>query len=384
MRLRLALTLLVLGMALGLLAQASWTTPHFARKYNTSCGTCHVAPPKLNQTGENFLANGYRFADDASAPASERRTIPLAVWATARGTWEPSRDRARGMVNRVELISGGPIGKTRAFYFLEWLPVSQEVGSNGQLVQRHGRFEDVFFTAPVGPLSLTVGQYRPLSQVDVSRRLSISEPLAFSTAVAGERALSGRLTSLRGFSLSGRSPAIRLSHHWRRGSQSADGWYNAVTIPFPGEFVIPLSSAVHRQRGFEFEFRPKGVFLESYYRHRLSSVGVNAYVGDGRSLVGGIGSYNYGKFFTTLALGYAQELNNTDDFRVSWENEWVPLRWMALGLRLDDRTGVNRPLAVIPHLNLYFPLTSYTLRFTAEHRQQRLNRQWLLEAGIIF
>jgi len=384
MRLRLLITLSVLLCALIFLAQVSWTTPQFARKYNTSCQTCHVAPPKLNQTGENFLANGYRFASDSGISPTAGKAFPMAVWATGRGTWELSRDRARGLVNRVELISAGPIKKTAAFYFVEWLPVSQEVGSNGQRVERHGRFEDVFVSAPLGPVYLTVGQYRSLSQIDVSRRLSVSEPLAFTTGVAGERARTGRLTSLRSFSLSGRSPAIRLSHHWYRGKQAADGWYNSVTVPFAGEFVIPLTSRVHRERGFEFEFRPKGVFLESYYKHRLSSIGAHAFIGDGRRLIGTVGSYNYRNLFTTLAVGFAHELNDTNDTRVSWETEWVPRRWVALGLRLDDRTGANRPLAVIPHMNFYFPLTRYTFRVTAEHRQQRLNRQWLLEAGIVF
>ncbi len=385
MRLRFLITLsAALVCAFILLVQASWATSQFARKYKTSCQTCHVAPPKLNQTGENFLASGYRFAPESGISLTAGKTFPLAVWATGRGTWEPSKDRARGLVNRVELISAGPIKKTAAFYFVEWLPVSQEVGANGGRVERHGRFEDVFVSTPVGPAYLTVGQYRSLSQIDVSRRLSLSEPLAFSTGVAGGPAQTARLTSLRSFSLSGRSPGIRLSHHWGKGKQAADGWYNAVTLPFAGEFVVPLTPRVHRERGFEFEFRPKGAFLESYYKRGLSSIGSHAFIGDGRWLVGTVGSYNYRTLFTTLALGFAHERNDTSDLRVSWETEWVPHRFAALGFRLDDRTGANRPIAFIPHVNFYFPLARYTFRVTAEHRQQRLNRQWLLETGIVF
>jgi hypothetical protein len=77
-------------------------------------------------------------------------------------------------------------------------------------------------------------------------------------------------------------------------------------------------------------------------------------------------------------------MNGATDTRVSWENDWIPIRWTSLGFRIDDRTGANRPVAYIPYANFYFPLTTYTARITAEHRQQRGNRQWLLEAGFIF
>lgn len=354
---------------------------YFARKYNTGCGTCHVIPPKLNQVGEDFLARGYRFPDDRPT----QRTWPFAVWASWRGQREPDRDRGRGLPNRVEIISGGPIARTPTFYFFEWLPVSQEVGGNNMRVERHGRFEDLFVSVPVGKTYLSIGQYRALTQVDVSRRLSITEPLAFSTGLAGSPAGSARLTGLRAFSLSGRSPAVRLSHQWQRGDRPADGWYNLVTVPFTGEFVIPLTRRVDRERGFEFELRPKGVLYESYYRYKLSSFGGHAFLGSERRLLGIAGSYNRGPFFSTAAVGFARERTGQTDTRVSWENEYVPWRWLAVGLRVDDRTGTNRPAALHPYVNVEFPLTSYVVRITSEYRQQDGNRRLvLLELGAVF
>lgn len=379
--------LAVVGIILGLLG-LGWTVPearavpYFARKYQTSCTTCHVIPPKLNQLGEEFLARGYRFPDDRPTA----KTWPFAVWATWRGQWETDRDRGRGLPNRVEIISGGPVAGTRAFYFVEWLPVSQQTDSSNRRVERHGRFEDFFVSLPVGRSDayLTIGQFRPLSQIDVSRRLSLSEPLAFSTGLAGPPASTERLTSLRSFSPSGRSPAIRLQHLWQRGARASDGWYNSVTVPFAGEFVIPLTGRVHREQGFALEARPKGAFVESYYRHKLSSFGGHVFLGDDRQLYGLVGAYNRGRWFSTPAIGFARERNGSRHTRISWENEWVPLDWLALGLRLDDRTGPNQPVAVIPHVNFEFPLTSYVFRITTEHRQQRGNRQWLLETGVVF
>lgn len=360
--------------------QPAGATAYFARKYDTQCGTCHVIPPKLNRTGEQFLANGYKFAD-GTVPA--RKTLPFSVWTTWRGEVDQGRDRGRGFPNRVELIFSGPIGKSRASYFIEWLPVSQQRNAANQRVQRHGRFEDLFVSLPVHRSFVTVGQFRPLTQVDVSRRLSLSEPLAFSTGVAGPPALSSRLTGLRTFSASGRSPAVRFSHQWA-GRRSSDGLQVMATVPFAGEFVIPLTAEVHRTQGFEFEARPKGVFLESFYRRGLSSIGAHAFLGDERRLFGLVAVGNRGPFFSTLALVRARERTGETDTRVSWENEVIPLRWLAVGLRLDDRTGINRPVAIIPHVNVMFPLTSYMLRFTVEHRHQSANRQWLLEIGTVF
>ncbi len=381
MRLRLSVAAAaMLLMVLWLGQEEGGAVPYFARRYNQPCTTCHVIPPKLNQFGEDFLARGYRFLDN---PPQER-TWPFAVWATWRGQVEASRDRGRGLPNRVEIISGGPVGRTRAFYFLEWLPISQQVGSDGRRVERHGRFEDLFVSLPVGSAYVTVGQFRSLTQVDVSRRLSLSTPLAFSAGLAGKPALSSRLSGLRSFSLAGRSPAVRLSRQWTRGRRRADGWYNSVTMPFAGELVIPLTGRVNRERGFEFELRPKGALLESYYRHGLSSFGGHAFLGAERRLFGLVGSYNRGPFFSTAAVGFGRERTGQKDTRISWETEFIPRPWLALGLRVDDRTGSGRPPALIPHINLAFPLTSYIVRITVEHRQQRGNRQWLLETGVVF
>src|SRR5688572_11737470 len=234
--------------------------PYYARKYDVTCQTCHVSPPKLNQVGEDFLANGYRFSDGQGA----EKTWPFAVWASFRNHYDISADRDRALPNRIEIISGGPIASSPAFYFVEWLPISQEVGSAGQRVQRHGRFEDVFAGVPIKKILITVGQYRMLSQVDGSRRLSVSEPLVVTTGIAGSASSTSRLTALRSFSLSGRSPAVRLSHHWQTGVRAADGWQNAVTVPFAGEFVIPLNERVRQERNFEFEARPKGLLFESF------------------------------------------------------------------------------------------------------------------------
>ena len=68
--------------------------PSFARKYQTSCQTCHTVFPVLNPFGEAFRRNGYRFpsqngsvdSDAEKAPAiplgqeEYKKTFPDSVW----------------------------------------------------------------------------------------------------------------------------------------------------------------------------------------------------------------------------------------------------------------------------------------------------------------
>ncbi|MFQ5889380.1 MAG: hypothetical protein ACE5JR_04930 [Gemmatimonadota bacterium] len=50
--------------------------PAFARKYRTSCSTCHTAAPKLNVFGEAFRLNGYRFPENDKLFRKDR-PVPL-------------------------------------------------------------------------------------------------------------------------------------------------------------------------------------------------------------------------------------------------------------------------------------------------------------------
>jgi len=70
----LALAVLAISMVVARRAQA---IPAFARRYETSCQTCHLVPPKLNPFGEAFRRNGYRFPDGGDATAVKEEPIAL-------------------------------------------------------------------------------------------------------------------------------------------------------------------------------------------------------------------------------------------------------------------------------------------------------------------
>jgi len=47
-----------------LLAGSSYAIPAFSRQYGTSCTTCHIDFPKLNDFGKAFKDAGFKFPKD--------------------------------------------------------------------------------------------------------------------------------------------------------------------------------------------------------------------------------------------------------------------------------------------------------------------------------
>src|SRR5271165_6947914 len=54
--------------------------PSFARKYQTSCQTCHTVYPVLNPFGEAFRRDGYRFpSQNGSVDSDAEKANPIAL-----------------------------------------------------------------------------------------------------------------------------------------------------------------------------------------------------------------------------------------------------------------------------------------------------------------
>ena len=358
-------------------------TPQFARKYQRDCSVCHLAPPVLNARGEAFVARGYRLGDDAT-PAISYRTLPLAIWSTM--DYERRADTSRGFPSRVELISAGPIGRSRAVYFAEWRLLSQQIASGNTLLNRSGRFEDLFVTLPMGgsPFSVTVGQFRAMGQVDVSRRLSISEPQVFSASLPGQAATSSRVTSLRSFSPSGRQPAVRMLWQEQIPNRPGDGWTASGTVLFPGELTIPFTDAA----SFETEGKPKGVLLESYRRSGVSSIGGHVFLGDDRRLAMAVSAFDLGSRVIATVAGGLEVINGTTTSRYSVQGEMFLTRLLSAAARVEDRTGPARPVAGVLTLNLHLPFGQATfrqaIRLQIEQRLQTNDRRTLVSLSHVF
>lgn len=364
---------------------AAVATPQFARTYRVDCSYCHNQPPRLNERGLAFVTAGYRFAD---ADVQRYRTVPLAIWNTGDAEWRHSADIRKTYPGRVELISAGAIGRTGASYFAEWRAVSQSLMSDGRLLDRSGRFEDLFVRVPFGmggALGATVGQFRGLSQVDLSLRLSVSEPLVFSSTLPAARAASRpRLTSLRGFSASGRQPAARFEYQQGAARSSADGWFAAVTVPLTGELTIPFTTAA----SFELEARPKGALLETYRRWGLTSVGGHAFLGERRRLGTFVVTHEIAQRLALVGgIGRFTSAGSTDT-RFSIGGELNVSQGVAAGIRLDHRTGQRRDPVVHVYGNGHLPFGPaafrQALRLQVEQRVQSGNHVSAIALSHIF
>lgn len=157
-------TLLVIIAAFALLqviCDRAYAIPAFARKYKTSCATCHNGFPKLTAFGESFRRNGYQFpggtdaefikeepvplgADgykkvfpDAIWPGSLPGTSPISLFLNGEMDYNPKYDPADpstaarfsfgGLGNSIEVVAGGTLGEDLSF----WGQAS--LGSDGTL-----------------------------------------------------------------------------------------------------------------------------------------------------------------------------------------------------------------------------------------------------------
>ncbi len=355
--------------------------PLFARRYGVPCSQCHVAPPKLNEFGEAFVARGYEIPGMVA-----RRTWPFALWASGRseslaGVPPEAKDRLRAYMNRIELIAGGQLGPN-ASYFMEWRALSKEARSDGTLRDRSGRFEDLFVTVTPGPLEVTVGQYRLLSQVDVSRRVGLAEPLVFAASLPGIGEGTARERSLRAFSPAGRSPAVKVG--WVQSLATGWRWTTSAALAIPGEFSIPLTDTARVEASNEVEWRTKGVMLESFARRGLASWGGHFFYDDSRRYLGQLVTTGSRRdVHWTLAVG-AAKTGELLAGRWSVETEYFPTSALAFGSRVEDRAADGAEAAFLPYVNFHFPGTRYTVRFTLERRFQRDRNATVLEVGTVF
>lgn len=161
--------------ALSLAALASPSPVHaiptFARKYGTSCATCHVAYPRLNAFGEAFKNNGYRMPfDDEDLTKEEpvalgsegyKRVYPKAIWpgsipgnvplsfrATATYRSNPRRGAAREVDNDFQapenffILLGGTMGERWSFFHHGHLVAGGEPGYG--VARLFARYDQLF------------------------------------------------------------------------------------------------------------------------------------------------------------------------------------------------------------------------------------------------
>jgi hypothetical protein len=208
--------LIVLGLffvmcALLLEKKEAKAIPAFARKYRTSCTTCHVAIPKRNAFGEAFRRNGFVMPKGNAQLVKEEpvslgaeawkevwpntvwpgeipASFPLAAYVQQRFTFEPlakKGDRVEfDMPHEVELLFGGAFAEYLGF-FGEW--IAFESGTNAVGLQRFFfQFNDVF--GKKNAFNVKVGRFEPgiTSGYMNANRLTLDRPLTIDYRASGD------------------------------------------------------------------------------------------------------------------------------------------------------------------------------------------------------
>jgi hypothetical protein len=168
-------------------ARPAGAVPVFARKYQTSCQTCHTIFPKLNAHGEAFRLNGYRMpaghkkeepiketpvvlgteADkhlwpDAVFPSDIPGAVPLALnvkLADVLTSSQAGTHNSFEFPEEVNLFAAGTLGNT--FSFFGELTFEERPDSGSDVGIEHARLD---VNSPFGPehlVNFKIGKFAP-------------------------------------------------------------------------------------------------------------------------------------------------------------------------------------------------------------------------------
>lgn len=188
---------------------AAYAIPVFARKYKTSCQTCHVAFPKLNPFGDAFRRNGYQFPliDEGyvreeplplGAPAWKEvwpegiwpgqipGTVPIALMVESSYRYDDGAEVTHDFIfpEELELLTGGTLGEDISFYGEITL---FENGATGKVRRLFLQFDNLFCCRlPRHLLNLRIGQFEIAAvPFPTQRRLTFTNYM-FNSFTAGE------------------------------------------------------------------------------------------------------------------------------------------------------------------------------------------------------
>lgn len=185
--------------------------PTFARKYKTSCSTCHIAIPKRNAFGDAFRRLGFRTPGGDEGLVKEEPVslgaeawkrvwpetiwpgllpahVPISFYGHQRGVWKEDADASTTFdaPHELEMLIGGNYGD-RISFFGEWVVYEKEYADDrDKLGALYLQFNDLLGSAP-GMVNLKFGKF----ETGASRghkddnRLTPSHPMPYDYTVAG-------------------------------------------------------------------------------------------------------------------------------------------------------------------------------------------------------
>ena len=205
------LILTITFVCVGLLPDNGEAIPTFARKYSTSCSTCHVAIPKRNAFGEAFRKLGYRIPGGDAAYVKETpvslgaeawkevwpegiwpgilpATVPISFYGHQRFVWKEDADASTTFdaPHELELLIGGNWGD-RVSFFGEWILYEKSYADDrDKLGALYVQFNDLLGSKP-GMFNVKFGRF----ETGAARghkddgRLTPSHPFPYDYKVSG-------------------------------------------------------------------------------------------------------------------------------------------------------------------------------------------------------
>lgn len=201
----------LVAMAVLCVTEEAEAIPSFARKYKTSCTTCHVAIPKRNAFGEAFRRNGFVLPrgdaqltkeepvslgaegwkeafPDAIWPGVIPADFPLAAYVHTRAIYEPLRPDGQkigfDIPHELELLFGTAFGNDVGV-FGEW--IAFEAGIDAVGLQRFFfQFNDV--VGPKDAVNVKVGRFEPgiTSGYMNANRITLDRPITIDYRASGD------------------------------------------------------------------------------------------------------------------------------------------------------------------------------------------------------
>ncbi len=180
---RLHIYLAIITVVSVFLPKSAQGIPAFARKYQTSCVTCHVGFPKLTPFGEAFRINGFRWIRNEEEMTKEepvklgsdayKRVFPNSVWPSEMPGTSPVSFRAKTgfkfnpedeitstfMLPTLQIMTGGTFDENISFFAGAHLFEENQTGSIDRFYIRFSNLLANYI--PENILNIRYGQFIP-------------------------------------------------------------------------------------------------------------------------------------------------------------------------------------------------------------------------------
>lgn len=361
-----------LACILWLLAHPAAAVPVFARKYQTSCATCHAIFPKLNPFGEAFRLNGYHWPAEAQSedlvkdkpislgaeaykriwpealwPSDLAAHVPLAINTKFANVYASSHTDAGTEITHndfqfpqeVNLFGAGTLGEN--FSFLSELTYSQRPDGGSDVEIEHAQIQVI---SPFGPdhmVNFKIGRFAPNFALGFQEMWIMTDngiDTLFSYDPIGLRGGTGLSDSPQGVSLPARIQGLEMWGVAAHRLFYTVGVANGIGPGVAGTFDANAGKDFYARVDYKFggmglDGDTTGVTLPAEaWRERSLRLGLFDYLGDGSHI----------PFPVTADDGTALQIEDPRFNRVGLFATWYfqDLNVFGVALRGTDRLRV--------------------------------------------